>query len=230
MFAARNLTRLIDGQPIWSGLSLKLDAGERVALRGPSGSGKTLLMRSLVGLDALDEGDIRYKDRSIEEWNIPEYRRLVRYIPQDAAFVSGTVRQSIDLFFTFRVNRELSLDAVLLDSFLHTLQLPESFMDKTADHLSGGEKQVVAILRSLLLRPDVLLLDEPTSNLDEAMVSRVEKLVDVWMDDDPSRCFLWTSHDTRQLDRMTNKSITLTPVSVTGKHWVITSPVDSNNP
>ncbi len=209
MLTARNLRRLIDGRPIWTGLSLDLGPGERVALRGPSGSGKTLLMRSLVGLDAIDGGEIRYRDQSIADWSLPEYRRLVRYIPQDAAFVSGTVRQSIDLFFTFKANRDLELDTGMLDSCLQILQLPGSFLEKTADHLSGGEKQVVAILRSLLLRPEVLLLDEPTSNLDEAMVSRVEKLVDVWMDDDPSRCFIWTSHDTRQLDRITGRAIIL---------------------
>ncbi len=73
----------------------------------------------------------------------------------------------------------------------------------------------MAILRSLLLWPEVLLLDEPTSNLDEAMAGRVEKLIEVWMDDDPSRCFLWTSHDTRQLDRITGRSIILDPDAVT---------------
>lgn len=216
MFTARNLTRLIDGRPIWTGLSLELKAGERAALRGPSGSGKTLLLRALVGLDELDDGEIRYRGCSLDEWNIPEYRRLVRYIPQDAAFVSGTVRQSIALFFTFRANRDLSLDPALLDSCLKSLQLPESFLDKTADHLSGGEKQLVALIRSLLLKPDILLLDEPTSNLDEAMVSRAESLIEHWMDGDPDRRFIWTSHDTRQLDRMTDRSILLNSETGTG--------------
>ncbi len=215
MLTARNLVRHIDGQPIWSGLSFSINSGERVALRGPSGSGKTLLMRALVGLDAVDGGEILYRDQRLDEWNIPEYRRLVRYIPQDAAFLSGTVRQSIEQFFTFRANRDLELDEAGLQRFLGILKLPESFLDKTADHLSGGEKQMVAIMRSLLLGPEVLLLDEPTSNLDEAMVARVEALVDAWMDGDPSRCFIWTSHDTRQLDRMTERTIPLDPSAIT---------------
>ena len=92
MLTARNLARYIDGRPIWSGLSFSIGSGERVALRGPSGSGKTLLMRALVGLDALDDGEVLYRDQRLDEWQIPEYRRLVRYIPQDAAFLSGTVR------------------------------------------------------------------------------------------------------------------------------------------
>lgn len=215
MLTARNLARYIDGRPIWSGLSFSIGRGERVALRGPSGSGKTLLMRALVGLDALDDGDVLYREQRLDEWQIPEYRRLVRYIPQDAAFLSGTVRQSIEQFFTFRANRDLELDEAGLERFLGILKLPESFLDKTADHLSGGEKQMVAIMRSLLLGPEVLLLDEPTSNLDEAMVARVEALVNAWMDGDPERRFVWTSHDTRQLDRMTERAIQLDPASAT---------------
>jgi len=214
MLTARNLARYIDGRPIWSELSFSIDGGERVALRGPSGSGKTLLMRALVGLDALDDGEVLYRDQRLDEWDIPEYRRLVRYIPQDAAFLSGTVRQSIEQFYTFRANRDLELDEAKLERFLGILKLPDSFLDKTADHLSGGEKQMVAIMRSLLLGPEVLLLDEPTSNLDEAMVARVEALVDAWMDGDPERRFVWTSHDTRQLDRMTERTIKLDPASV----------------
>ena len=214
MLTARNLARYIDGRPIWSELYFSIDSGERVALRGPSGSGKTLLMRTLVGLDALDDGEVLFRGQRLDEWQIPEYRRLVRYIPQDAAFLSGTVRQSIEQFFTFRANRGLELDEAGLERFLEILKLTESFLDKTADHLSGGEKQMVAIMRSLLLGPEVLLLDEPTSNLDEAMVARVEALVDAWMDGDPERRFVWTSHDTRQLDRMTERTIKLDPASL----------------
>lgn len=209
MLIADNLTRRVDGKTIWSGLSFKIKEGDRIALRGPTGSGKTLLLRSLVGLDALDDGEIRYRDRPLSEWHLPRYRRYVRYIPQDAAFLSGTVRDSIVLFFTFKVNRDLNIDESRLYTYLETLQLSESFLDKTADHLSGGEKQLVALIRSLLLNPEVLLLDEPTSNLDEKMVTRVERLIEQWMEAASQRCLVWTSHDSRQLDRVTRKSITL---------------------
>lgn len=211
MLDVRDLVRFIEGRSIWPDLSFSLTPGDRVALRGRSGSGKTLLMRALVGLDAVDGGEIRFRDRSLAGWDMPEYRRLVRYIPQDAAFLSGTVRQSIALFFSFRANRDLRPSKRELVRVLDILHLPESFLEKTADFLSGGEKQIVAVMRSLLLKPQILLLDEPTSNLDEAMAGRVESLVEDWMDGDRQRCFVWTSHDSRQLDRITVRSIELRP-------------------
>ncbi len=207
MLAAKNIRRLIDGVPIWSGLSFKLKPGDRLALRGPSGSGKTLLMRSLVGLDEIDGGEILYDGRSLDDWHLPDYRRRVRYIPQDASFITGTVKDSISLFFRFKANRDLQLDEYLLDSLTAQLQLPANFLEKTADRLSGGEKQIVALIRSLMLQPEVLLLDEPTSNLDESMVSNAEQLIEHWIRQDSSRSLIWTSHDTRQLDRMTNRNL-----------------------
>lgn len=209
MLIAQNLTRRIKDNVIWSGINISLREGERVALRGPSGSGKTLLMRVLSGLDPADEGEISYHDLPLSHWHLPEYRRHVRYIPQDATFLSGTVRDSIARFFSFKVNHDLSLDPIRLRTFLEVLALPESFLDKTADRLSGGEKQIVALFRSLLLKPHILLLDEPTSNLDEEMVSRAEQLVDLWFQEESGRSLIWTSHDSRQLDRMTNTSIVL---------------------
>lgn len=207
MLSAQNLTRIIDGKPVWDGIALELKAEEMVALRGPSGSGKTLLLRTLAGLDLPDAGEIVYCGRRLEEWDMPEFRRKVRYVPQDAAFPAGTVKQSIDLFFRFRIYQDLSVDSADLNRYLELLALPRSFLDKTADHLSGGEKQIVAIIRTLLLKPEVLLLDEPTSNLDEAMTERVEGLLFSWMESGQDHLLLWTSHDSAQLDRMTGRSI-----------------------
>lgn len=209
MLIAKNIRRLIDGVPIWSSLSIELKPGDRLALRGPSGSGKTLLMRSLVGLDKIDAGEIEYNGRNLGDWHLPDYRRRVRYIPQDAAFITGSVKDSITLFFRFKANRDLELDEYLLEAFLKQLQLSEEFLNKTADRLSGGEKQIVALIRSLLLQPEVLLLDEPTSNLDESMVANIEQLIDFWITQNKDRSLIWTSHDSRQLDRMTNQSLNI---------------------
>ncbi|MDI6401935.1 ATP-binding cassette domain-containing protein [Balneolaceae bacterium ANBcel3] len=209
MFIAKNLEKKIEDRSLWNGLEITIQGGDRIALRGPSGSGKTLLMRTLSALDEPVQGDIEFEGKPLSEWHLPEYRRRVRYVPQDASFVSGTVRKSIELFFSFRANRSLKLDEQRLQDYMNLLQLEPSFLNKTAENLSGGEKQLSALLRSLLLEPQILLLDEPTSNLDEEKVERVEKLIDDWMNSRSSHSFIWTSHDSRQLDRMTRQTIQL---------------------
>lgn len=209
LLEAKGLTRQIDHRVLWNALDITIAPGERIALRGPSGSGKTLLMRTLSALDLPDEGSIRFQKKLLNTWHLPTYRKKVCYLPQDATFLAGSVRESITAFFSFRSNRDLSWSEDLFTRMLDILQLPHSFADKTADHLSGGEKQLTAIIRSLLLKPVILLLDEPTSNLDEAMTERVEALIDTWMNEDSGRALLWTSHDSRQLDRITRRSIVL---------------------
>ena len=209
LLEAKGLQRQIDDRLLWDSLDLSIQSGERIALRGPSGSGKTLLMRTLCALDLPDRGSIRFKQKLLSEWHLPAYRKKVCYLPQDASFLTGTVRASITAFFSFRSNRDLSWSEEHFSRMLDALQLPHSFADKTADHLSGGEKQLTAIIRTLLLEPVILLLDEPTSNLDESMTERVEALITAWMQENSDRAFLWTSHDSRQLDRITQRAIVL---------------------
>lgn len=209
LLEAKGLKRQIDHRVLWDALDLSIRSGERIALRGSSGSGKTLLMRTLSALDLPDEGSIHFQQKSLTEWHLPSYRKKVCYLPQDASFLAGSVRASITAFFSFRSNRNLSWSEDRFTRMLDALQLPHSFADKTADHLSGGEKQLTAIIRSLLLDPVILLLDEPTSNLDESMTERVEALMETWMQENSDRAFLWTSHDSRQLDRITQRSIIL---------------------
>lgn len=202
--------RRIDGGWIWRGVSFGLRSGDRVALVGPSGSGKTLLLRSVAGLDPLDEGRVELDGRAQEEWEPPRYRARVLYLPQDAELDEGTVEESVRLPFGFRAHRGRRYDRDRALRLLDVLGRGRGFLSKEAGDLSGGERQAAALLRALLLDPDVLLLDEPAASMDEGLARGAEALVEAWMEEDPDRrAFLWTSHQAQRLDRVTDRRLEL---------------------
>jgi putative ABC transport system ATP-binding protein len=92
--------------------------------------------------------------------------------------------------------------------WLERLGRPPSFLDLEASHLSGGEAQLMALLRALQLDPDVLLLDEPTASLDAATTERVEQLLRRWLAEAPRACLL-VSHDGAQLRRLAGRQLPL---------------------
>lgn len=206
---ARNLGRRVAGRWLWRGLDLALAAGERLAVSGPSGSGKTLLLRALAGLDGLDEGEIELQGRGLRSWSMPRYRTQVAYLPQRPAMLEGTVEDNLQLPFGLAAHRSTPFPERSARRALGQLGRGESFLRQRTEELSGGEAQLVAVLRVLLLEPSVLLLDEPTASLDEAATVTLEDLVAAWLNGAPERAVIWTSHQQTQLERVANRRLTL---------------------
>jgi ABC-type sugar transport system ATPase subunit len=140
------------------GVSFTVEAGQYAALVGPTGCGKTTLLEVITGLRTPSSGKVLLRGVDVTHW-LPHQRRL-GYVPQDAAvFPAMTVAQNIGFSLngdsTMRV-RELT-EALNLTSILH----------RKAVNLSGGEAQRVALARALAPKPDILLLDEPMSAVDD---------------------------------------------------------------
>ena len=89
----------------------------------------------------------------------------------------------------------------------------DSFLRQRTERLSGGEAQIVAVVRALLVAPSVLLLDEPTASLDSGTARAIEELIRHWVSASPDRAFIWTSHDRAQLERIAGRLVTLGPGS-----------------
>lgn len=167
-----------------------LSAGECLGIRGASGSGKSRLMRLLADLDA-HTGQVSLGGLDRSRIEPVEWRRRVAYLPSDSAW------------WGFRVADSL-LDPAALNPA--ALGLPDTILDQEIALLSSGERQRLALLRQLQLEPCVLMLDEPTANLDTESTHQFEVLSKAWLDGG-ERALLWISHDDRQLGRVADRQM-----------------------
>ncbi len=204
----RGLTRLIPGtdRPLLDRLDLIITGGDRLGMAGESGCGKTTLMRAIAALDPVHSGTLRFQGNVVCDF--PNYRRRVIYLHQRPAMMGGTVRENLQLPYSFAAARSCYNEQRLIDHF-NRLKKPASILDQTVATLSGGEQQIVALLRAIQLDPDVLLFDEPTASLDRQSVEGFERLVDSWFADDSRRSLVWISHDAEQLHRMTDRIVSV---------------------
>ncbi len=152
-------------------LSLGVKPGEFVSLLGPSGCGKTTTLRSVAGFSDIAEGDIRIGGVSVR--NVPANKRNIGMVYQDyALFPHMTVEKNIG--FGLRM-RSVTVDEtrVRVKAAANQLRL-SNFLDRYPHQLSGGQQQRVALARALVVRPDVLLLDEPMAALDKQLRSDMQ--------------------------------------------------------
>jgi phosphate-transporting ATPase len=169
--------------------SFSLSAGEALAVRGPSGAGKTLLLRAVADLDP-NEGLVTLDGRDRSTIAGPEWRRLVGYVPAEPGWWADTVGEHFGEW-----------TATL--AFVRDLGFPEETKAWPIARLSTGERLRLALVRALMLRPKVLLLDEPTAALDVASVAAVESLIKARMR--TGLAVLWVTHDVEQGKRVAHR-------------------------
>ncbi|MGJ5676034.1 MAG: ABC transporter ATP-binding protein [Nostochopsis sp.] len=209
ILCVQDLGRTIEKSWIWSNLSFQLFGGEQIAVVDASGSGKSLLLRALAGLDPVQAGQIIFQGQPINSYFMPTYRSQIIYLHQRPALWEGTVEENLQQVYRLGVHRHQVYNRELILNYLHLLQKTPDFLQRCVSALSGGEAQIVAFLRALQLSPSILLLDEPTASLDVGTAQSLEALVAAWQNEQPYRAYLWTSHDPTQLERVTNRQITL---------------------
>ena len=162
-------------QTILQDVSLTVSPGDFTVLLGPSGVGKTSLLRLFNALEIPTTGKILYKGRNLLDYSIPELRRRVVMILQKPVVFEGRIRDN--LILAFRLKKQSPPEDATLKKFLSRCRLSPDLLNESAENLSGGEQQRLALARALLLNSEVLLLDEPTASLDVESEKRIIDLL-----------------------------------------------------
>jgi len=180
---------------------LEVFRGEVFCLLGPTGAGKSTLLRILAGLARAESGSVEF-DGVVQEgggWPL-ELERRITLVFQRPLLLSGTVRSNVEYGLRLRRMPDRSARVVY---WLRRLGL-DRISAQAAHTLSGGQTQLVALARALAIEPDLLLLDEPTANLDPAHVALVEQVVRE-ENDRRGTTVVWATHNLFQARRVATR-------------------------
>lgn len=167
-------------QLVLKNINLSIKQGEKIALVGESGSGKTTLAKLLMAFYPWEKGDILINGYNIKDVSLEYIRERIAYISQDVFLFSGTIRENLGLGM-----RDITLEEIIevakmtkAHDFINALPLRyETMLEENGTNLSGGQRQRLAITRALLKKPDILIMDEATSNLDSITEKAIERTI-----------------------------------------------------
>ena len=208
MIKLQNITYSYKAQSVLQDLSLHIEENKLVCLLGDSGSGKTTILRLIAGLEIPKKGEIFIQEKLVskaEKIIIPPHKRNLGYIFQDLALWSHfTVYKNIA--FGLKERKEKNVKEKVLD-MLKKFGIQE-YAKKYPHQLSGGQKQLVAISRSLILKPKILLMDEPLSNLDVKLKAKMLKHI-LELKQDFNLTIIYVTHDHKEAHEIADKIIKL---------------------
>ncbi len=176
----RNLHKAFGERKILQGVSVCVSRGSTLAVMGGSGTGKSVLLKHMVGLIAPDSGEVWVQGKRVDQLDrssLNALRLRIGYLFQGGAlFDSMTVEENLDFVLRRHSTRSRSERMEQIQEAIAWVNLPHAAAQYPAE-LSGGQKKRIALARAIILRPDILLCDEPTTGLDPVSVRTVSNLI-----------------------------------------------------
>ncbi|MDD2472949.1 MULTISPECIES: ABC transporter ATP-binding protein [unclassified Methanoculleus] len=204
MIELDNVSKRFDATTVLSGVTGRVEQGEIFTVIGPSGAGKSTLLRLIDLLDSPTGGAIRIKGIDIHAKGKQSLRvrRMTGMVFQKPAVFNTTVAENIAVGLRFRGVGKTAIRAKVTDAL--TMVGLSGYGERRARTLSGGEMQRVALARAMVTEPEILLMDEPTANLDPVSVEKIEELV-LRINRDLGTTILFSTHDMYQGQRLAHR-------------------------
>ena len=178
--------------------NLEVEAGDFVAINGPSGSGKSTLLKLMAQLLSTNlsySGEYILKGKDSKQWDPIKLRQTVSYCYQSPNLFGHTVYDNLNFPYAIR---DESFDEQRVLQYLENVKLDPSYLHKSIHELSGGEKQRIALVRNVQFQPDVLLLDEVTSALDNRTRLDIWEWLDQYRAENGTTFIMISHHDDQQ--------------------------------
>jgi putative ABC transport system ATP-binding protein len=201
----KGLTLELGGRTILEDVNIGIQEGEAFCILGGSGAGKSMLLRTVVRLHEPDRGEILLDSSTICDLEPSDLRRKISMVQQSPAMLEGTVEDN--LMFGLQLAGVPEEEArTRAAQALEDAAMDDAFLCRRADRLSGGERQRVAIARAYALRPEVLLLDEPTAALDPRRTVEVERSI-MELRKASNLTMVIVTHDIEQARRLGDRTV-----------------------
>lgn len=212
LISFKDLGRPLNQEGRYLQVSGELAAGGVLAVKGPSGAGKSTLLRMLARLIVSQQGQVFLQGCPWMEISPGEWRRRVHYVAQKPVLLPGSLEDNFYLPFTLAgLRNSVPFSRERIEIYMDELGLSRSMLEQPAQTLSGGEAARAALIRALLIHPQVLLLDEPTAYLDDDSRRRVMTVLQNWLEGKEERGIILVSHQDEDLSEIGPVSILTIP-------------------
>ena len=198
-----NLNLEIGTVKILKDISFTVQKKEIIALLGPSGSGKSSLLKSINMLNTPSCGQIKYHNNDIQEISPMALRKKIGYVLQKPTLFGNDVMENLK--YPCELHQKV-FDINLVEFYLKKVNLKPDILEKKPNELSGGEQQRISLVRTLLLEPEIILLDEVTSALDEDNTLLIEELIK-YENENNELTVIFISHNNEQAKRLAQNVI-----------------------